>query len=71
MTDESLQTFGVSLPPGDVAELDRIRKVDGVSRSLLVRWAVRDYIVKRRASLFLPVSPVKMTNDVLEGQASE
>jgi metal-responsive CopG/Arc/MetJ family transcriptional regulator len=48
MTDESLQTFGVSLPPGDVAELDRIRKVDGVSRSLLVRWAVRDYIVKRR-----------------------
>jgi hypothetical protein len=67
MTDGKLQTFGVSLPPDVVDELDTIVKLEGVSRSLLVRWAVRDYLARRK-SLFLPVSPVDMTNDISEGQ---
>ena len=68
MTDVKLQTFGVSLPPDVVDELDAIVKTEGVSRSLLVRWAVRDYLARRK-SLFLPISPVETTNDLSERQA--
>jgi len=70
MTDAKLQTFGVSLPATVVDELDAIVKSEGVSRSLLVRWAVRDYLARRK-SLFLPTSPVEMTNDISESQANE
>jgi metal-responsive CopG/Arc/MetJ family transcriptional regulator len=70
MTDVKLQTFGVSLPPDVVEELDTIVKIEGVSRSLLVRWAVRDYLARRK-SLFLPASPVETTNDIPERQAAE
>lgn len=70
MTEDNLQTFGVSLPPSDIAELDLIVKTEGVSRSLLVRWAVRDWLMHRR-SLFLPASPVETTNDILERQADQ
>lgn len=70
MTDVKLQTFGVSLPPDVVDELDTIVKAEGVSRSLLVRWAVRDYLVRRK-SLFLPSSPADVTNGVSERQAEK
>lgn len=70
MTEDNLQTFGVSLPPSDIAELDLIVKTEGVSRSLLVRWAVRDWLIRRK-SLFLPASPVEMTNVLTERQVKE
>ncbi len=70
MTEDNLQTFGVSLPPSDIAELDLIVKTEGVSRSLLVRWAVRDWLARRKSS-FLPVSPVGMTNVLTERQGEE
>ena len=70
MTDEKLKTFGVSIPSAVVKELDAIVKSEGVSRSLLVRWAVRDYLARRK-SLFLPSSPVDMTNGLMEGQAEK
>jgi hypothetical protein len=70
MTDAKLQTFGVSLPPDVVDELDAIVKIEGVSRSLLVRWAVRDYLARRK-SLFLPASPADMTNGGTERQAEK
>jgi len=43
------QSFGVSLPPPVVAELDAIAKADDRSRSYVIRKAVEDYIAEHRS----------------------
>jgi metal-responsive CopG/Arc/MetJ family transcriptional regulator len=41
-------TITVSLPEAVKAELDRVSKVEGISRSDIVRESVRDYLFIRR-----------------------
>lgn len=64
-----LQTFGVSLPPTDIRELDIIAVGERVSRSVVVRWAVRDYLARRRNEKNLSSCPVNTTPDIQDEEA--
>ena len=48
MTKEGRNTITVTLPEGDLAELDRFRELQQISRAEAVRTAIRWYIAAMR-----------------------
>lgn len=63
-----LQTFGVSLPSGDVLKLDALARHNQVSRAVIVRWAVSRYLCDADQSLFLSVRPSAKTDSLDDEQ---